>query len=37
MDTPLADLILEVERRTAHSDLASTAVFDVGAKIDSGR
>ena len=36
VDTPLADLILEVERRTAHSDLASTAVFDVGAKIDSG-
>ncbi|HEY8795941.1 MAG TPA: 5'-nucleotidase C-terminal domain-containing protein [Gemmatimonadaceae bacterium] len=35
-DTPLADLILEVERRTAHSDLASTAVFDVGARIDSG-
>jgi 2',3'-cyclic-nucleotide 2'-phosphodiesterase (5'-nucleotidase family) len=36
VDTPLADLILEVERRTAHSDLASTAVFDIGAKIDSG-
>jgi len=36
VDTPLADLILEVERRTAHSDLASTAVFDVGARIDSG-
>jgi 2',3'-cyclic-nucleotide 2'-phosphodiesterase (5'-nucleotidase family) len=36
IDTPLADLILEVERRTARSDLASTAVFDVGAKIDSG-
>jgi len=36
VDTPLADLILEVERRTARSDLASTAVFDVGAKIDSG-
>lgn len=35
-DTPLADLILDVERRTAHADLASTAVFDVGAKIDSG-
>jgi 2',3'-cyclic-nucleotide 2'-phosphodiesterase (5'-nucleotidase family) len=35
-DTPLADLILDVERRAAHSDLASTAVFDVGAKIDSG-
>jgi 2',3'-cyclic-nucleotide 2'-phosphodiesterase/3'-nucleotidase len=36
MDTPLTDLILEVERRTAHSDLASTSVFDVGARIDSG-
>src|SRR5512140_42220 len=36
IDTPLADLILNVERRTAHSDLASTAVFDVGARIDSG-
>jgi 2',3'-cyclic-nucleotide 2'-phosphodiesterase (5'-nucleotidase family) len=36
IDTPLADLILDVERRTAHSDLASTAVFDLGAKIDSG-
>ncbi|MBA2683279.1 MAG: 5'-nucleotidase C-terminal domain-containing protein [Gemmatimonadaceae bacterium] len=35
-DTPLADFILEVERRTAHSDLASTAVFDVGARIDPG-
>ena len=36
VDTPLADFILEVERTTAKSDLASTAVFDVGAKIDSG-
>ena len=36
VDAPLADLILDVERRTAHADLASTAVFDVGAKIDSG-
>ncbi|HEY2896450.1 MAG TPA: 5'-nucleotidase C-terminal domain-containing protein [Gemmatimonadaceae bacterium] len=36
IDTPLADLILDVEQRTTHSDLASTAVFDVGAKIDSG-
>jgi 2',3'-cyclic-nucleotide 2'-phosphodiesterase (5'-nucleotidase family) len=36
VDAPLADFILEVERRTAHSDLASTAVFDLGAKIDSG-
>jgi 2',3'-cyclic-nucleotide 2'-phosphodiesterase/3'-nucleotidase len=35
-DTPLADLVLEVERRTAQSDLASTAIFDVGARIDSG-
>jgi 2',3'-cyclic-nucleotide 2'-phosphodiesterase (5'-nucleotidase family) len=36
IDTPIADFISEVERRTAHSDLASTAVFDVGARIDSG-
>jgi 2',3'-cyclic-nucleotide 2'-phosphodiesterase/3'-nucleotidase len=36
MDTPLADFILDVERTTAKSDLASTAVFDVGARIDSG-
>jgi 2',3'-cyclic-nucleotide 2'-phosphodiesterase (5'-nucleotidase family) len=36
IDAPLIDLILEVERRTAHSDLASTAVFDLGARIDSG-
>src|SRR5665213_54520 len=35
-DTPITDLVLEVERRTAHSDLASTAVFDLNAKIDSG-
>ena len=35
-DTPLADFILDVERRTAHSDLASTAIFDVGARIDVG-
>jgi 2',3'-cyclic-nucleotide 2'-phosphodiesterase (5'-nucleotidase family) len=36
IDTPLADLILDVEQRTAHSDLASSAVFDVGARIDPG-
>ncbi len=36
IDTPLTDFILEVERRTAHSDLASTAVFDVGASINAG-
>jgi 2',3'-cyclic-nucleotide 2'-phosphodiesterase (5'-nucleotidase family) len=36
IDTPLADFILDVERTTAKSDLASTAVFDVGARIDSG-
>ena len=35
-DTPITDLVLEVERRTAHSDLASTAVFDLNAKVDSG-
>jgi 2',3'-cyclic-nucleotide 2'-phosphodiesterase/3'-nucleotidase len=36
MDTPLTDFVLEVERRTAHSDLASTSVFDLGARIDAG-
>ena len=35
-DVPLTDLVLEVERRTARSDLASTAVFDLNAKLDSG-
>ncbi len=35
-DTPITDLILEVERRTAHSDLASSPAFDLGARIDSG-
>lgn len=35
-DTPITDFVLEVERRTAHSDLASTAVFDLKARIDSG-
>jgi 2',3'-cyclic-nucleotide 2'-phosphodiesterase/3'-nucleotidase len=36
VDTPLTDFILEVERRAANSDLASTAVFDMGARIDPG-
>ena len=35
-DVPITDLVLEVERRTAHADLASTAVFDLRARIDSG-
>jgi 2',3'-cyclic-nucleotide 2'-phosphodiesterase/3'-nucleotidase len=35
-DVPLTDLVLEVERRAAHADLASTSVFDLNAKLDSG-
>lgn len=35
-DTPLVDFILEVERRAAGSDLASTAVFSTDASLDSG-
>lgn len=35
-DTPLIDFVLDVERRTAHSDLASTAAFSLDATIDSG-
>lgn len=35
-DTPLIDFILEVERRTAGSDLASTAAFSLDAALDSG-
>ena len=35
-DTPLIDFILEVERRTAGSDLASTAAFSLDASLDSG-
>ncbi|MEP6729634.1 MAG: 5'-nucleotidase C-terminal domain-containing protein [bacterium] len=36
VDTPLIDFILEVERRAAGSDLASTAAFSLDASIDSG-
>ncbi|MBA3673035.1 MAG: 5'-nucleotidase C-terminal domain-containing protein, partial [Gemmatimonadaceae bacterium] len=35
-DTPLIDFILEVERRTAGADLASTAAFSLDARLDSG-
>jgi 2',3'-cyclic-nucleotide 2'-phosphodiesterase (5'-nucleotidase family) len=35
-DTPLIDFILETERRTAGSDLASTAAFSLDASLDSG-
>ncbi|MDQ6634535.1 MAG: 5'-nucleotidase C-terminal domain-containing protein [Gemmatimonadota bacterium] len=35
-DTPLIDLINEVERRTAGADLASSAAFSLDATLDSG-
>ena len=35
-DTPLIDFLLEVERRTAGADLASTAAFSLDATLDSG-
>jgi 2',3'-cyclic-nucleotide 2'-phosphodiesterase/3'-nucleotidase len=35
-DTPLIDFLLEVERRTAGADLASTAAFALDASLDSG-
>jgi 2',3'-cyclic-nucleotide 2'-phosphodiesterase/3'-nucleotidase len=35
-DTPLVDFILEVERRVAGADLASTPAFDLRASIDTG-
>ena len=35
-DTPLIDFVLEVERKTAHADLASTPAFSLDASIDSG-
>ena len=35
-DTPLIDFMLEVERRAAGTDLASTAAFDIGASLDAG-
>jgi 2',3'-cyclic-nucleotide 2'-phosphodiesterase (5'-nucleotidase family) len=36
VDTPLIDLVLEVERRATGADLASTAAFSIDAAIDSG-
>jgi 2',3'-cyclic-nucleotide 2'-phosphodiesterase (5'-nucleotidase family) len=36
VDTPLIDFVLETMRRTAGSDLASTAAFSLDAAIDSG-
>jgi len=35
-DTPLIDFILEVQRRTAGTDLASTAAFSLDASLDAG-
>jgi 2',3'-cyclic-nucleotide 2'-phosphodiesterase (5'-nucleotidase family) len=35
-DTPLMDFVLETMRRSAHTDLASAAAFDLGAKIPAG-
>ena len=35
-DTPITDLVLEVERRAANADLASTAVFSLDASLDAG-
>jgi 2',3'-cyclic-nucleotide 2'-phosphodiesterase (5'-nucleotidase family) len=35
-DTPLMDFVLETMRRNAHTDLASAAAFDLGAKIPAG-
>lgn len=35
-DTPIIDFILEVERRAAGADLASTAAFSLDARLDSG-
>jgi 2',3'-cyclic-nucleotide 2'-phosphodiesterase (5'-nucleotidase family) len=35
-DSPLIDLILEVERRVTGADLASTAAFSLEARLDSG-
>ncbi|HUQ81597.1 MAG TPA: 5'-nucleotidase C-terminal domain-containing protein [Gemmatimonadaceae bacterium] len=36
VDTPLIDLILEIERRATGADLASTAAFSLDAAVDSG-
>jgi 2',3'-cyclic-nucleotide 2'-phosphodiesterase/3'-nucleotidase len=35
-DTPIIDFILEVQRRAAGSDLASTAAFNLRASLDTG-
>lgn len=35
-DVPLVDFMLEVQRKAAGADLASTAAFDVGASLDAG-
>lgn len=35
-DTPLVDLILEVQRKAAGAELASTAAFTLDARLDSG-
>ncbi len=36
MDVPLTDFILEVERKAAGADLASTAAFDLNARLGPG-
>ena len=36
VDTPLIDFILEVQRRAAGADLASTAAFSLDAELDAG-
>jgi 2',3'-cyclic-nucleotide 2'-phosphodiesterase (5'-nucleotidase family) len=36
-DTPLIDLILDVERRVSGAELASTAAFSLDATLDSGK
>jgi len=36
MDVPLTDFILEVQRRTANAQLASTAAFSLDASLDAG-
>jgi 2',3'-cyclic-nucleotide 2'-phosphodiesterase (5'-nucleotidase family) len=35
-DTPLIDFLLDVQRRAAGTDLASTAAFDLNATLDAG-
>lgn len=36
MDTPIVDLVLEVQRRTANTDLASTSAFNLNAAFGPG-